>query len=88
MHAGTLMHAPSCMCSCNESASGSLLHALRRPHLCLTCPPINSTVSAQVDPEAWPDLKRQLLAVLTSSTRSSKPTIFGMAAEADTSSMR
>lgn len=36
-------------------------------------------------PEAWPRLKQQLLVALGSSTRSSKPSIFGMAAEADTS---
>ncbi len=42
----------------------------------------------QLAPEAWPGLKQQLLVALGGSTRSSKPSIFGMAAEADTSTFR
>ncbi|EFN55550.1 hypothetical protein CHLNCDRAFT_31136 [Chlorella variabilis] len=37
-------------------------------------------------PEAWPALKQQLLAALAGSMRSSKPSIFGMVAEADQTS--
>ncbi|PSC74900.1 glycoside hydrolase [Micractinium conductrix] len=37
-------------------------------------------------PDTWPLLKQQLLSALGTSTRSSKPSIFGMAAEKDTSS--
>ena len=83
------------MCGKESSAGGSLglqsawLHVRSTHRVCLPRLPLTQRcLHLQVDPEAWPDLKRQLLAVLTSGTRSSKPTIFGMAAEADTSSMR
>jgi hypothetical protein len=40
----------------------------------------------QLPPEQWPSLRQQLLAALRTTTRSSKPTIFGMAAAEDQSS--
>lgn len=48
---------------------------------------VTNSEGEKLDPGSWPALKQQLLIALGSSTRSSKPSIFGAAAAADTSTI-
>ncbi|KAI7837097.1 hypothetical protein COHA_009095 [Chlorella ohadii] len=48
---------------------------------------ITGPKGGKIPPEEWPTLREQLLTALLGSTRSSKPSIFGAVAEADTSTL-
>lgn len=70
------------LCHLQDSHSISTLTA---GAFCIFFPPLFCL--PQIPPEEWATLREQLLTALLGSTRSSKPSIFGAVAEADTSTL-
>ncbi len=69
------------------SQAACLLTPFADPRGCRICPE-TSAFNTQIPESEWDSIKASVLAMCASSSRSSKPTIYGLAAEAEIRRLR